>query len=427
MKAKRLAAPLAALSLAALIALAASYSRTISYSLSWSAGWSASSVPLAYWSYGASWSASWSLTPMIWLSPSLGMPWSASWSLALMPWLSLRLGMPWAASWSLALLPWYTWSRAAPWSASWLARLSFTLPRWGGTSVSLEADSTVNVTLPSARSWIGYVSLSGVGAVDFALPAGAKLVAFGDVVMNGSRVYVKGSGLVAEVATCRLVSVVDPRGYAYDVYAYFNGTKVAAGTSFPCVLGVPYTVTVDGGRVANVRVNGVRAYPPVRFANGSEFWITVVAANPISISIDQLTSERGTENWVTVTVAGVVRDGKWGTPISGATVFLSAAGAAQDYAVTGSDGRFYLRAFTRTSATSLPLEVKAYHPDYGESSLALTATVPPPAPSAAAIAGIPLWAIALAGAAIIAALLLVAYWRARSAEAAAQASEWLEG
>jgi len=246
-------------------------------------------------------------------------------------------------------------------------------------------------------------------------------------VLNGSRVYVKGSGLVAEVATCMLVSVVDPRGYTYDVYAYFNGTKVAVGTSFPCVLGLPYTVAVDGGKVANVRVNGVRAYPPVAFANSSEFWITVVVANPVSISVDQLTSERGAENWVTVTVVGTVRDGKWGTPISGATVFLSAAGAAQDYAITGSDGKFYLRAFARTSAASLPLEVKAYHPDYGESSLALTATVPPPAPSAAAIAGIPLWMIALAGAAAAAALLLVAYWRARSAEAAAQASEWLEG
>jgi hypothetical protein len=290
----------------------------------------------------------------------------------------------------------------------------------------LEADSTVNVTLPSARSWIGYVTLSGAGAVDFALPPGAKLVALGGAVLNGSRVYVKGSGLVAEVATCMLVSVVDPRGYAYDVYAYFNGTKVAAGTSFPCVLGFPYTVTVDGGKVANVRVNGVRVYPPVAFANSSEFWITVVAANPVSISVDQLTSERGAENWVTVTVAGTVRDGKWGTPISGATVFLSAAGAAQDYAITGSDGKFYLRAFARTSAASLPLEVKVYHPDYGESSLALTAAVPPPAPSAAAIAGIPLWAIALAGAAV-AALLLVAYWRARSAEAAIRASEWLEG
>jgi hypothetical protein len=89
--------------------------------------------------------------------------------------------------------------------------------------------------------------------------------------------------------------------------------------------------------------------------------------------------------------------------------------------------KFYLRAFARTSATSLPLEVKVYHPDYGESSLALTATVPPPAPSAAAIAGIPLWVIALAGAAAAAALLFIAYWRARSAEAAAQASEWLEG
>ena len=407
MRAKRLAALLAALSLAALTALAASYSRTMSYALSWSAGWSASSAPIAYQRYGASW--------------------AASWSLALMPWLSPSRGMPWAASWSLALLPWYTRSSAVPWSAYWLARRSFTLPRWGGTSVTLEADSTVNVTLPSARSWIGYANLSGAGAVDFALPAGAKLVAFGDVVLNGSRVYVKGSGLVAEVATCRLVSVVDPRGYTYDVYAYFNGTKVAVGTGFPCALGVPYTVTVDGGRVANVRVNGARAYPPVVFSNSSEFWITVVVANPLSISVDQLTSERGTENWVTVTVVGVVRDGKWGTPISGATVFLSAAGAAQDYAVTGSDGRFYLRAFTRTSATSLPLEVKAYHPDYGESSLALTAAVPPPAPTAAAIAGIPLWMIALAGAAAVAALLLVAYWRARGAEAVAQASEWLEG
>jgi hypothetical protein len=263
--------------------------------------------------------------------------------------------------------------------------------------------------------------------VDFTLPPGVKLVALGDVVMNGSRVYVKGSGLVAEVATCMLVSVVDPRGYTYDVYAYFNGTKVAVGTSFPCVIGAPYTVTVDGGKVANVRVNGVRVYPPVAFANGSEFWITVVAANPVSISIEQLTSERGADNWVTVTVTGTVRDGKWGTPISGATVFLSAAGAAQDYIITGGDGKFYLRAFARTSVTSLPLEVKAYHPDYGETSLALTATVPPPAPSAAAIAGIPLWMIALAGAAIIAALLLFAYWRARSAEAVAQASEWLEG
>jgi len=343
-----------------------------------------------------------------------------------MPWLFPSLGMPWSASWSIGLLPWYTRSVAVPWSASWLTRRSFTLPRWGGTSVTLEVDSTVSVTLPAAGAWIGYANLSGVGAVDFALPAGARLVAFGGVALNGSRVYVRGSGFVAEVAACRLVSVVDPRGYAYDVYAYFNGTKVAVGTSFPCALGVPYTVTVDGGRVANVRVNGARAYPPVRFVNGSEFWITVVVANPISISVEQLTSERGAENWVTVTVAGVVRDGKWGTPISGATVFLSAAGAAQDYAITGSDGRFYLRAFARTSATSLPLEVKAYHPDYGESSLALTAAVPPPAPSAAAIAGIPLWAIALAGAAV-AALLFVAYWRVRSAEAAAQASEWLEG
>jgi len=407
MRAKRLAALLAALSLAALTALALNYSRTLSYALSWSAGWSASSAPVAYQSYGASW--------------------AASWSLALMPWLSPSLGMPWAASWSLALMPQFSSSGAVPWSASWLVRRSFTLPRWGGTSVSLEADGTVNVTLPSARSWIGYANLSGVGAVDFALPAGAKLVAFGDVVMNGSRVYVKGSGLVAEVATCMLVSVVDPRGYTYDVYAYFNGTKVADGTSFPCVLGFPYAVAVDGGRVANVRVNGARVYPPVVFVNGSEFWITVVVANPVSISVEQLTSERGTENWVTVTVAGTVRDGKWGTPISGATVFLSAAGAAQDYAITGSDGRFYLRAFARTSAASLPLEVKAYHPDYGESSLALTAAVPPPAPSAAGIAGIPLWAIALAGAAIVAALLLFAYWKARSAEAAAQASEWLEG
>jgi hypothetical protein len=407
MKAKRLAAPLAALSLAALIALAASYSETLSYSISWAATWSASSAPLAYQRYGAVWSAAWSLTPMPWLSP--------------------RLGMPWAASWSLALMPCYTWSSAVPWSASWLARLSLTLPRWGGTRVSLEVDSTVNVTLPSARSWIGYANLSGAGAVDFTLPAGAKLVAFGDVVVNGSRVYVKGSGFVAEVATCMLVSVVDPRGYTYDVYAYFNGTKVAVGTSFPCVLGFPYTVAVDGGKVANVRVNGVRAYPPVAFANSSEFWITVVVANPISIGVDQITSERGAENWVVVTVAGTVRDGKWGIPISGATVFLSAAGAAQDYAITGGDGRFYLRAFARTSATSLPLEVKAYHPDYGESSLALTATVPPPAPSAAAIAGIPLWVIALAGAAAVAALLLIAYWRARSSEAAIQASEWLEG
>jgi len=407
MRAKRLAAPFAALSLAALLALAQNYSQTLSYALSWSAGWSASSAPVAYQSYGV--------------------PWAASWSLALMPWLRPSPGMPWAASWSLALMPWYTWSSAVPWSASWLARRSFTLPRWGGTSVTLEVDSTVNVTLPSAKSWIGYANLSGVGAVDFALPPGARLVAFGGAALNGSRVYVKGSGFVAEVAACRLVSVVDPRGYTYDVYAYFNGTKVAVGTSFPCVLGVPYTVTVDGGRVANVRVNGARAYPPVAFSNSSEFWITVVVANPVSISVDQLTSERGAENWVVVTVAGTVRDGKWGTPISGATVFLSAAGAAQDYAITGSDGKFYLRAFARTSAASLPLEVKAYHPDYGESSLALTATVPPPAPSAAAIAGIPLWMIALAGAAIVAALLLVAYWRARSAEAVAQASEWLEG
>jgi len=407
MKAKRLAALLAALSLAALIALAQNYSRTLSYTLSWSAGWSASSAPIAYQSYGASW--------------------AASWSLALMPWLSPSSGMPWAASWSLGLMPLYARSSAVPWSAYWLVRRSFTLPRWGGTSVTLEADSTVNVTLPSTRSWIGYANLSGAGAVDFTLPAGAKLVAFGGVVVNGNRVYVKGSGLVGEVATCRLVSVVDPRGYTYDVYAYFNGTKIAVGTSFPCVLGFPYTVTVDGGKVANVRVNDVRLYPPVRFVNGSEFWITVVAANPISISIDQLTSVRGAENWVTVTVVGTVRDGKWGTPISGATVFLSAAGAAQDYIITGSDGKFYLRAFARTSATSLPLEVKAYHPDYGESSLTLTATVPPPAPSAAGIAGIPLWMIALAGAAIVAALLLFAYWKARSAEAAAQASEWLEG
>jgi hypothetical protein len=318
MKAKRLAALLAALSLAALIALAASYSQTLSLALSWSAGWSASSAPVAYRSYGASWAASWSLALMPWLSPSRGMPWAASWSLALMPLVhAVERGALVCELAGQALL------HAA--EVGWDER------RLGG-------DSTVNVTLPSARSWIGYVNLSGAGAVDFALPPGAKLVAFGDVVMNGSRVYVKGSGLVAEVATCMLVSVVDPRGYTYDVYAYFNGTKVAVGTSFPCVLGLPYTVAVDGGRVANVRVNGVRAYPPVAFANSSEFWITVVVANPVSISVDQLTSERGAENWVTVTVTGTVRDGKWGTPISGATVFLSAAGAAQDYAITGSDG-----------------------------------------------------------------------------------------
>lgn len=324
-------------------------------------------------------------------------------------------------------MPWYTWSSAVPWSASWLAKLSFTLPRWGGTSVTLEADSAVSVTLPSARSWIGYVNLSGVGAVDFALPPGARLVAFGDVVMNGSRAYVKGSGLVAEVAVCRLASVVDPLGYTYDTHAYFNGTKVAVGGSFPCVIGVPYTVAVDGGRVANVRVGDRRLFPPLRLVNASEFWLTVVVANPLEIVVSGVEVRAGAEGWVIVVVRGAVRDGRWGAAVPGAQVFLKVGGAAQDYAVTGNDGSFTVTGSVKNPRGPIQLELVAYHPDYEASSTTLSATAPP-AGAGTAPAGLPEWAPALLAAAV-AVVAVAALWRARRLRGRAllgQEGGWVE-
>jgi len=119
-------------------------------------------------------------------------------------------------------------------------------------------------------------------------------------------------------------------------------------------------------------------------------------------------------------------DGKWLVPVSSATVFLVVGGATQDFAVTESDGRFHLRAAVRTSKTAVPFEIEAHHPDYMVGRVSLTVTAPPAAPGAF-LAGVPLWVIAAAGAAIAAAIaLLLAVRKARGAEALTEAGEWLE-
>jgi len=120
-------------------------------------------------------------------------------------------------------------------------------------------------------------------------------------------------------------------------------------------------------------------------------------------------------------------DGKWLVPVSSATVFLVVGGATQDFAVTESDGRFHLRAAVRTPETAVPFEIEAHHPDYMVGRVSLTVTAPPPPAPGAFLAGVPLWVIAAAGAAIAAAIaLLLAVRKARSAEALTEAGEWLE-
>ena len=219
----------------------------------------------------------------------------------------------------------------------------------------------------------------------------------------------------------------DPLGYTYDTHAYFNGTKVAVGGSFPCALGVPYTVAVDGGRVANVRAGDRRLFPPLRLVNASEFWLTVVVANPLEVAVSGVEVRAGAEGWVVVVVRGAVRDGKWGAAVPGAQVFLKVGGAAQDYAVTGDDGSFTVTGAVKNPRGPIQLELVAYHPDYETSSTTLSATAPP-AGAGTAPAGLPEWAPPLLAAAV-AAVAVVALWRARRLRGRAllgQEGGWVE-
>jgi hypothetical protein len=261
------------------------------------------------------------------------------------------------------------------WASSWGARSVsyFGYLQWQW--IAFERDNTVSISPPSG-AWRGYVDVSGYGSGNFTVPAGVTLVPVGNIVLDGNKFTVSGSGRLAQQVKCYLLGVRNGKGDTVALRASFNGTEAVIGYSFPCVVGVPYNVSVSGYKLANVEVNGVKIVPPfmLPWMNTTEYDLYVTVADPVTIVITKIDVTPLNYGFVGVTVYGYVYDNVTKTRIQGGQVALQYSGTTYDIAYTKSDGSFILYMTERLSGIN-KVRVTFSHIDYQPASAEAQFTV----------------------------------------------------
>jgi hypothetical protein len=254
------------------------------------------------------------------------------------------------------------------WASSWGARTVSYFGYLQQQRIVFERDSTVSISPPSG-TWRGYVDVSGYGSGNFTVPAGVTLVPVGNVILDGNRFTVSGSGRLAQQVKCYLLNVRNGKGDTVALRASFNGTEVVIGYSFPCVVGVPYNVSVGGYKLANVEVSGVKIAPPfvLPWMNTTEYNLYVTVADPVVIVITKIDVTPLNYGFVGVAVYGYVYDNVTKTRIQGGQVALQYSGATYDVAYTKSDGSFILYMTERLSGLN-KVRVTFSHIDYQPAS-----------------------------------------------------------
>jgi hypothetical protein len=242
-------------------------------------------------------------------------------------------------------------------------------------SIAFERDNTVSIS-PQSGFWRGYVDVSGYGSGNFTVPVGVTLVPVGNIVLDGGKFTVSGSGRLVQKVKCYLLGVRNGKGDTVSLRASFNGTEVVIGYSFPCVVGVLYNVSVSGYKLANVEVNGVKIVPPfvLPWMNTTEYDLYVTVADPVEIVITKIDVKPLNYGFVGVAVYGYVYDNVTKTRIQGGQVALQYSGATYDIAYTKGDGSFILYMTEKLSGIN-KVRVVFSHIDYQPASAEAQFTV----------------------------------------------------
>jgi hypothetical protein len=272
-------------------------------------------------------------------------------------------------------MPWYTLPNAISWVATWGARSISYFSYLEQQTIAFERDNTVSI-YPSSGVWRGYVDISGYGSGNFTTPTDVTLVPLGNIILNGSKFTVSGSGRLAQQVKCYLLNVRNGKGDTVDLRASFNGTEATIGYSFPCVVSASYNVSVSGYKVANIEVNGVKIVPPfmLPWMNTTEYDLYVTVADPVTIIIRNITVTPLGNGFVGVAVYGYVRDNVTKMGVPNGQVTLQYNGVTYDISYTKSDGSFMLYMTEKLSGLN-KIRVTFSHIDYQSASTETQFTV----------------------------------------------------